>query len=112
MADEKAYQLGCSFARRKNNIAFVFPVFIVDDDNRFTVPDIVKCPLDRIEPHILGVIDAGPPSGSRTHDRPSCCSVETRRSTYFASTSTSLFTAVPGGYVPRAVSYSVSCLRR
>src|SRR5206468_948336 len=85
----------------EDEVAFVLPVGVVDNDDRLADSDVGNRLVDRREDaHDVGSVPL------RARRRSSARS--TRRSTYFASTSTSTLTWSPGCLLPHVVRRRVS----
>src|SRR5690606_18381131 len=104
VADHEGQQLGRGLLGREDQVAFVLPVLVVDDDDGLAVGDVGDRLLDGREafrpryPRGLPVDLSTPCAGHCTSPvRPISLS------TYFASTSTSMFTGSPGTRPPRMV---------
>src|SRR5690606_565978 len=134
VAHHEGDQLGGRLLRREDQVAFVLPVLVVDDDHRAAGSDVGQRALDAVKLAVTHractlVLPAVPPGAGRFQvhrasptpplssetppdprsgpPRSGCAS----RSRCLASTSTSMFTSSPGSRNPRVVSSLVAGIR-
>src|SRR5690606_964628 len=103
--DHEGQQFGCGLLGREDQIALVLPVLVVDDDHELARGDVRDGPLDRRETFLRRLAVHGLPVDLSTLCAGHCTSPARpiSLSTYFASTSTSMFTGSPGTRPPRMV---------
>src|SRR5690606_3113874 len=110
--DGPRHQLRRGLRGGEDDVALVLPVLVVHDHDRLAGRDVGDRPLDAVEPdrgaHAVSP-SAAPALGAGWSV--SLTRVATRRSTYFASTSTSRLTRSPGARVPSVVRARVSGMR-